>query len=371
VTNTENRLQAVREQRGIAAAQLARQVGVSRPTIYAIEAGSYTPNTIVALRLARALDCRVEDLFSLEAENVPAPKQIKVKFLSSRSKPREGQLLQLCRVGAEIVGVPTANGPSYLSDADGIVARVGAKSSSVYVNPLGDLNSGKRIIVGGCDPAISILAAQLGRLGFEVVAALCPSERALEWLKAGLIHIAGSHLHDAETDEYNVPFVKEMFRGDNVRVVTYVSWEQGLVVQRRNPKAIRGIENLVRKGVRLINRDAGSGARQLLDCGLQKAGVSSRNIAGYDVIARGHLSAASAVSTAQADCCIATRSVARHFGLDFVSLASERYDFVIPQEYSELPAVKTLLDVLTRSQFRRKLEAITGYDTTHAGELRM
>jgi putative molybdopterin biosynthesis protein len=368
--STKNCLQEIREQRGIAAAQLARDIGVSRPTIYAIEAGIYTPNTNIALQLARVLDCRVEDLFSLEVEAPSEPSQIRVKYLSSDTQPRKGQPLQLCRIGAVVVGVPRANGPSYMSDADGVVSRVGARASDVYVNPLADLNAGKRIVVGGCDPATSILASQLDRLGFEAIAVSCSSQRALEWLKSGLIHIAGSHLHDAETDEDNLPFVKRLFKKGQVRVVSYVTWEQGLVVQHGNPKAIRSIENLTRKGVRLINREEGSGARQLLDRGLESAGISAHHVSGYDAIARGHLPVAWSVSTSGADCCIATRSAARHFDLDFVPLVSERYDFVIPQQCWELPAVRAVLDVLTRSQFRRRLEAITGYDAAHAGEFR-
>jgi putative molybdopterin biosynthesis protein len=368
--STKNCLQAIREQRGIAAAQLARDIGVSRPTIYAIEAGIYTPNTNIALQLARVLDCRVEDLFSLEVEAPSEPSQIRVKYLSSDTQPRKGQPLQLCRIGTVVVGVPRANGPSYMSDADGVVSRVGARASDVYVNPLADLNAGKRIVVGGCDPATSILASQLDRLGFEAIAVPCSSQRALEWLKSGLIHIAGSHLHDAETDEDNLPFVKRLFKKGQVRVVSYVTWEQGLVVQHGNPKAIRSIENLTRKGVRLINREEGSGARQLLDRGLESAGISARHVSGYDAIAPGHLPVAWSVSTSGADCCIATRSAARHFDLDFVPLVSERYDFVIPQQCWELPAVRAVLDVLTRSQFRRRLEALTGYDAAHAGEFR-
>ena len=146
----KNDLQSIREQRGIAAAELARRVGISRPTIYAIEAGTYTPNTSVALKLARALECRVEDLFSLYAETPIAPRQVKVKFLSSGVAPQEEQPLQLCQVGEAIVGVPASNRENYLPDVDGIISRIGPNKSGVMVSPVADLNSGKRIIVGGC-----------------------------------------------------------------------------------------------------------------------------------------------------------------------------------------------------------------------------
>src|SRR5580704_734897 len=367
----KNDLQIIREQRGIAAAALAGQVGISRPTIYAIEAGTYTRNTSVALKLARTLECRVEDLFSLDAEVPIAPRQVRVRFLSSGARPLEDQPLQLCQVGESIVGVPASNRENYLPDVDGIIARIGPSKSGVLVSPVSDLNSGKRIIVGGCDPATTILGAQLGRFGFEVIAASCPSKCALERLKAGLIHIAGCHLHDPETDEYNLPFVKRLFKKSEVRVVSYVTWEQGLVVQQGNPKAIRGVKDLARKNVRLMNREKGSGARQLLDRGLQDAGISAGRVAGYGTVARGHIPAALAVFNSEADCCIATRSAARYFGLEFVPLASERYDFVVLKRYWDMPVIQAFFQELARSQFRRKLEAITGYDTAHAGELRV
>jgi len=367
----KNDLQSIREQRGIAAAELARRVGISRPTIYAIEAGTYTPNTSVALKLARALECRVEDLFSLYAETPIAPRQVKVKFLSSGVAPQEEQPLQLCQVGEAIVGVPASNRENYLPDVDGIISRIGPNKSGVLVSPVADLNAGKRIIVGGCDPATTILGAQLGRFGFEVIAASCPSRCALERLKAGLIHIAGCHLHDPKTDEYNLPFVNRLFKKSEVRVVTYVTWEQGLVVQHGNPKAIRSVKDLARKNVRLINREKGSGARQLLDRGLHEAGVSASRVAGYGTVARGHIPAALAVSNSQADCCVATRSATRYFGLEFIPLASERYDFVVLKRYWDMPVIQAFFEELARSQFRRKLEAITGYDTAHAGELRV
>jgi molybdate-binding protein len=90
---------------------------------------------------------------------------------------------------------------------------------------------------------------------------------------------------------------------------------------------------------------------------------------GYDRIAHGHLPAALAVSLGEADCCIATRSAARAFGLSFVPLATERYDLVIRRQFAKLPAVETLLDVLNRASIRRKLELLAGYDTRHTGEV--
>ena len=188
---------------------------------------------------------------------------------------------------------------------------------------------------------------------------------ALKWLKAGKVHVAGSHLKDVATGEYNLPAVRALFPRGRFRIVTFAAWEQGLVVQPRNPKGIRDVTDLARRGVTLVNRDPGSGSRNLLDRNLRAAGIRPAQVRGYDAVAYGHMPAASEVAGGQADCCIATRAAARAFGLDFIPLEVDRYDFVT--RHPELPAIKILFDTLNRAVLRRKLEALAGYDTTQTG----
>jgi molybdate-binding protein len=147
----------------------------------------------------------------------------------------------------------------------------------------------------------------------------------------------------------------------------FAVWEQGLVVAHGNPKCIRGISDLGGVSVRFVNREAGAGSRQLLDQELQKAGVSSKDVTGYDDLALGHLPAAWRVSAGMADCCLATHAAARAFGLDFLPLTSERYDFAIREKHLENGNVQKLLDVLTQAAFRRELETLCGYDTRETG----
>jgi molybdate-binding protein len=106
-----------------------------------------------------------------------------------------------------------------------------------------------------------------------------------------------------------------------------------------------------------------------LDRQLREAGIPANRVNGYDRLAYGHLPAALAVSQGEADCCIATRSAARAFGLSFVPLATERYDLVLRRQDARLPAMEILLDVLNRADIRRKLEHLAGYDTRHTGEV--
>jgi putative molybdopterin biosynthesis protein len=371
--DTRTQLNEIRQRRGISAAQLAKVAGVSRQTIYAIEAGDYIPNTTLALQLARILEVRVEELFLLEEEPRAAPKPITVDLIGSPEHVRKGQPVRICRVGKRIIGVSADSQQVMLPLADGVIVQNSKRSHQAEVHMFqNDREEGKRLLIAGCDPGMSLLAQHLARSDdVDVVVAQSSSQQALEWLKQGKVHVAGTHLRDASSGEYNLPAIKRLFPQGAVKVVTFAIWEQGLVLHAGNPKEIRGVGDLARKDVRIINREKGAGSRDLLDQKLREAGVRAASVNGYDRIAQGHLPAALAVSLNEADCCVATRSAARAFGLSFIPLATERYDLVVCRQLVRQPAVQALLDVLNRAAIRRKLEVLAGYDTSHTGEVLM
>jgi putative molybdopterin biosynthesis protein len=350
---TRTHLHQIRERRGMSAAALAKFAGITRQTVYAIEAGDYVPNTSVALQLAKILEVSVEELFSLERESA-APKAVPVDFITPA---RTGQPVQLCRVGNRMIGVSAAPQHLMFPPADAIVID-GSKAQVFPSEPEDE----KRLLIAGCDPGISLLARHL-----DIVIAPCTSRQALQWLKQGKVHVAGTHLRDSATGDYNLPIVKHLFPQGAVKVVTFAVWQQGLVT--RPGSDIHAIEDLARKDVRIINREKGAGSREVLDQHLRAAGIPPDRVNGYDQIATGHLPAAQAVSQGEADCCIATRSAARAFGLHFIPLTTERYDLVVRRQYAKLPAMQALFDVLNRSALRRKLELLAGYDTSHTGEI--
>jgi molybdate-binding protein/DNA-binding XRE family transcriptional regulator len=357
-----SKLAEIRSSRGIAAAEIAKRVGVTRQTIYAIEAGNYVPNTEVALRLARELEVPVEELFTLAQADSAGAATLPAEYLSP-SKASKGQAVRLGQVGNKWVSVPVSASPYFLPEADGIVT----DRTRVAVFP-SDGTAKKRIVLAGCDPATSLLAAMVERgTGVEVIHAPASSELALRWLKEGKVHIAGSHLEDPRTAEFNVPFIRREFGKEDIGVVTFAEWEEGFVVARGNPKSLRTVADLTGKNITFINRQPGSGSRLLLDKLLREAGVAHSAVEGYSRVAAGHLAAAYAVVSGDADSCLATRSAARAFDLGFVPLRSERYDFVFRTGALETPAVQTFMDVLQRSALRRKLETLAGYDTTRTG----
>jgi molybdate-binding protein len=226
----------------------------------------------------------------------------------------------------------------------------------------------RQLVLAGCDPALGFVAHMAERSGgVEVVAAPAASQLALRWLHEGKVHIAGSHLEDPATGEFNLPYLRREFPGEDFAVVSFARWEEGFVVAPGNPKGIRKAEDLARRGVRLVNREQGSGSRALLDRLLGAAGVPVAKVSGYERLGYGHLAVAYLVLSGEADCCVATRSAAQTFRLDFIPLQSERYDFVLRRETLATPAAQAFLDVLQRAALRRKLEVLAGYDTAQTG----
>lgn len=366
----KNQLAVVRRQRGFGASDLARRVGVSRQTIYAIEAGSYIPNTELSLGLARELEVSVEQLFSLASETQAAPDAIASEVLSAQPQEKGGPV-RVCKVGSRWVSVPVSAAPYYLPEADGVISRLNRHQSTVDVLiPSRDSVSQKRLVLAGCDPASSLLAHMVEQTsGIEIVSAAASSKLALDWLRAGKVHVAGSHLKDDRTGEFNLPYIRREFKEGDFKVVTFARWEEGLVVAKGNPKGLRKAQDLTKKGVRFVNREQGSGSRALLDRLLHEAGVLPSTVNGYDRVVRGHLAAAYSVASCEADCCLATRSAAQTFNLAFTPLESERYDLVMRKRTLETPEAQALLDVLQRASLRRKLEAVAGYDTAQTGAI--
>jgi len=369
-TRVENRLGQIRKSRGVGASDLARRVHVSRQTIYAIEAGTYVPNTEVALNLARELEVTIDELFSLQERSQKSPEALAAEVLSAES-PSKGQPVRICQIGSRWVSVPVSASPYYMPEADGIIKRTGRTNGRVDLVVFAkDEAAQKRLVLAGCDPATGLLARMVEKIsGVEIVSAAASSKLALTWLSEGKVHIAGSHLEDPKTGEFNLPFIRKHFPDEDFSVVTFARWEEGLVIASGNPKGVRKFEDLARKNIRFVNREPGSGSRGLLDKLLQKTGMEAHKVQGYDRIAYGHLAAAYCVVSREADICLATRSAAQTFGLDFIPLHSERYDLVMRKRTADLPAVKAFLDVLQRATLRRKLEVLAGYDTSETGTL--
>jgi putative molybdopterin biosynthesis protein len=370
-SSVENHLLEIRRRRGLSAATVASLMGVSRQTIYAVEAGTYMPNTALALRLAELLEVTVEELFRLPRKSPPARATARIDFVLGGRSAHPGQPLQLCRVGTKTIAVPSAPAPAYLPAADGVFGDTLKGSGSNRAAVLfSEEPARNRVLIAGCDPAMSVFAAHAAKADVKLILGACNSSQALHLLKKRQVHIAGAHLRDYPSGDSNLPAVRKLFPRRSVSVMTFAVWQEGLVVSKGNGKKIRSIADLSRADVEIVNREPGAGSRILLDHELKKAGVRHDLVRGYGRTALGHLSAAWHVMAGLADCCIATEAASRAFGLDFIPLASEQYDLIVRREFVDLPAIQSVLETMQRSALRRDLELLGGYDTVNTGDMR-
>jgi molybdate-binding protein/DNA-binding XRE family transcriptional regulator len=363
-----NALAAFRKKRGLSASELAQAVGVSRQTVYAMEAGDYVPNTSVALKLARVLQTSVEELFHLPETDVLAEPPSQLVTMITGDEGRTGERVQICRVDERLTACGGNPAQWSFAPADGVVTSAGTKGKTKVQNFHPEHEFKNRILIAGCDPGMPVLSRHMQLAGIELVLAHRNSSQALKLLADGSIHVAGTHLQDEQSGEWNMPQIRKQFSANSVAVISFATWQMGLVVSARGPKKIGSVLDLGKAGVTIVNREMGAGSRQLLDAQLRQAGLQGDDIKGYDRIADGHLPAAWHVSAGLADCCVATEAAARAFGLHFVPLVSERYDLVLRRKHLETPGVQILLETLNRLSFRRELNSLGGYDTSATGQ---
>ncbi|MFZ1771067.1 MAG: substrate-binding domain-containing protein, partial [Caldilinea sp.] len=184
-------------------------------------------------------------------------------------------------------------------------------------------------------------------------------------------HLAGSHLLDEETGEYNVGYIQRMLVAQGIHVVLlgFVNRTQGLIVPKGNPKGLKELEDLQREDVTFVNRQRGAGTRVLLDYKLKQRAISPRQIQGYERTEYTHLSVAAAVKSGAADTGLGILAAARALDLDFVPLFDERYDLVIPQSYYESTLLRPLLALIRdrSSGFADAVAAMGGYGVERMG----
>ena len=353
----------LRKGRGFGATELARIAGISRQTLHAIEAGAYVPNTAVALRLAHTLGVGVEAIFALEGQK-SGNGEVAGRLLDGE-RAAVNVPVQLVAVGENTVAAPAIRPQYFIGPFDAVVksARPGGAVTFERVGEQGEAQSG-RLLLAGCDPAAAVLVNEIRPAEVELIPWHANSAKALELLRGGWIHIAGCHFGR----EASETAIRPLF-GDDFAVVTLATWEEGLVVAAGNPKSIRGVEDLARHDVSVVNREPGAGSRRILDSELERAGIAAGQVNGYTQTAPAHLAAARIVSEGRTDCCIAPKIVARAMGLDFVALLSERYDLVVRRELMALRPMQAFLNSLTSAVLRRKLAALGGYDTSAMGRV--
>ncbi len=221
-------------------------------------------------------------------------------------------------------------------------------------------------VVGSNDSALDAFAGSIS--GMKVVPVSVGSLDGLIALRQGLADIAACHLFDSREGEYNVPYIRHLFADRDVVVLTLVHREQGLIVPAGNPLGITSVAGMVECGVRLANRNPGSGTRIWLDSELRSLQADKDAIPGYDSSFMTHAAVAGEVARGSADVALGIRTAAEKAGLDFVPLTRERFDLVIPADRAKQADVEAFISELETRRARRMMGALSGYDVSHTGD---
>jgi molybdate-binding protein len=326
----------------------------------AIESGRVDPSVSIALRIAGALDFPVEELFG---EAHPA-QSIEAELAPGQSLA-EGARVALAFVGERWVAHPVALGSAEASD--GLLAAIKKRGQArqVEVTPLRPLAAlRENFLLLGCAPALGLLVTRLnlnsGPGHFLWLDR--PSVDALEALVGARAHAAGVHLPELERR-------KKSGQEPRLQRITLVHWETGLVVPRGNPLGLGGVADLARAKLRICARQPGAGSQRLLELELEKHGLDPARVLSRAMVAPGHLAAAGAVALGAADVAFAMEGAALAHDLDFIAVAEERFDLVLPEDATSDPRVVRALDLMNSGSFRQELRALGGYDARDCGRV--
>ena len=363
-----NQLKAIRTRLGMSQQELATAAGIARQTVGGIEADLYSPSASVALRLAKALGCRVEEMFWL------ADSEIQLQaHAAGDTVPEAGVRVALANVGGRWVAHSLRGEHAFRTElvpADGVGAPTDDKGM-LRVRLLDDPEMlARTVVMAGCAPVLSLWARSAERWypGLRVHWTHANSTGALNSLARGEVHAAGVHLWDAASGEFNGPFVRKAMPGRAAALVCLGMWDEGLLVRAGNPKGLHRVSDLAQSGVRLINREMGAGSRLLLDQELATERIPSDAVTGYGESVGSHQEVAASVARGDADAGVSTAAVAAIYGLGFVPMRQVRYDLALLEETLQQEPVRQLLSTLDHRWVRSQLEVLGGYDTTRTGE---
>ena len=226
------------------------------------------------------------------------------------------------------------------------------------------------LAAGSDDPSLGILRELYTRRlpSPSLFLATVGSSAGLAAIRDGVTDLALAHLLDPASGEYNLPYIREVHPSGVTAVLLFYR-ELGLVVRPGNPLGLRKVADLARTGLRIINRQEGSGTRVYLDQELSRLGIDSRQINGYDNHVVTHLEVGLRILRAEADTGIATRAAARLLGLDFTPLTRERFDILISKERFFSRGIQVILEIVGSREFRGRVETLGGYDTSESGRI--
>ncbi|OAM91376.1 helix-turn-helix domain-containing protein [Termitidicoccus mucosus] len=354
---------------GFSQAELARRCGVTRQFVNLVECGRTQPNVQVALRLASELQTSVEELFGEKVE--PAAEEIPVNLVAENPSP--SARINLAWVSRRWIGHRADTAASLgggFQEADAVATKTGGAWHARVARGKMLADMQHNVAIAGCDPALALLVD--GRIGPGLPGRSfwvnCGSGRALELLAGGAVHVAGLHSGNGRREE-NLHELRRLDPHRRWRLVRFTQWEQGWMVRPGMERKLGKAESLAAGGLRLANRERGSGSRNWIDGQLRAMGLAGSLVPGYGREFESHWECARALLQGDADVAAGPRAVAEMTGLKFVPDGMVAFDLVIPRALLELPRVAALLDGLRTRRLRGEIESLPGYRADEAGML--
>lgn len=219
------------------------------------------------------------------------------------------------------------------------------------------------VFSGSHDLTIDLLSSQLKRARTElkIVSSHVGSMAGIMAIRKGEAHVAGIHLLDPSTKQYNRSYVNKLLAGQDVVLYPFLKRMQGWILPQGNPLEIKTVTDLVRSGANFVNRQKGAGTRNLFDLLLEEAGLSAEEITGYDREMFSHLAVAAEVKGDERGAGLGIYPAAKAMGLDFIPVADEEYDLVMKREFFESDSGRQLIDIIQSPAFKEQVEKIGGY----------
>ena len=323
----------------------------------------------------------IKSMYGLEYE-LPIKLKAKVKKkIPSTAGLKEFVRVNLTEIENELVAVPQKRGSASmhsLINADGVMPIQESKEgifsgdfTDVYILKSKNKIKNNLMMIGSHDLAVDKLINQIkkNKENFELNIQSVGSMSGLVSLKRGECQLAGAHLLESETGEYNISYINDLFKNEKMAVINLVHREQGLMVKKNNPKRLNDINSLKDENVKFINRQRGSGTRVLLDYLLKTNNIDKTNIKGYEKEELTHMGAAVQVAEGTADAALGIRAAASAVGLDFIPIKKEKYDIILKKKSLEDPRIKRLIKIIKSSPFQKAVKELKGYDLKNSGEI--
>jgi len=340
----------------------------------------YPISAVLTMRLfARKL---IYNLQGLDEPKAPVATTTLSRPIASKLGVEDFVRVKVGKVGDTVIATPISRGAGAvmtLVRADGILTvpagseGIGA-GQQVEIELLRDFDeiADTLVFIGSHDNILDVLANILHRSKpvCFLSSAHVGSMGGIMAIKRGEAHLAGTHLLDEASGEYNIPFIRKYLADVPLTLTNLAYREQGFLVPRGNPEGIAGFEDIAARGLRFINRQRGAGTRILTDLELKKRGIDPGRIVGYDHEEYTHMNVASAVASGLAEAGMGIRAAASALHLDFIPVTRERYDLIIPEAHRHDPKVEKLLAIIeTDSDFRTTVEGLGGYNLKDCGRI--